>query len=250
MDAYSIHEKHMQGHATATGTSEKPLTWEIRVSPRARTAKLQIKPFGGLEVVIPSRFPRSQIPHLVAKHADWVRRQLDRCKAERSPIELPQEIFLGFDLSRTRILYQDSSQSCLCAANDIVVNATGYHDRIGQLRRWVRNRAWTCFPERLQVLSIRSGLGYRKLSIRSQKSRWGSCSSKGNISLNDQLLFLPREVTDYLMIHELCHTRHMNHSSQYWALVNHHCPDFGEHERVLKQARKFIPEWFLRDLFR
>jgi predicted metal-dependent hydrolase len=87
------------------------------------------------------------------------------------------------------------------------------------------------------------------LSIRSQKTRWGSCSIRGNISLNDQLLFMPAKTVEYLMIHELCHTRHLNHSTAFWSLVEHHCADYRNHEQLLGKSRNHIPDWFLLDLY-
>jgi predicted metal-dependent hydrolase len=96
---------------------------------------------------------------------------------------------------------------------------------------------------------LNTGLTYNRLSIRSQKTRWGSCSSRGNISLNDQLLFLPADAVEYLMIHELCHTRHLNHSKAFWTLVQTHCPDYRTHEKLLRRSQGLVPDWFLLELY-
>jgi hypothetical protein len=226
-----------------------PLTWELRVSRRARYAKLQIKPYGGLEVVIPTRFPRHQVPQLVEKHANWIRRQLEKQAALCESIELPRQISLAFDQSTTRIAYASDNISADSGPH-LHIAATDYHGRVKMLRAWLRKKAWTDFPAMLESVALRTGLGYRKLGIRSQKTRWGSCSIRGSISLNDQLLFLPRATVEYLMIHELCHTRYLNHSRAFWELVEVHCPGFHQHERQLNQARHIIPQWFLRDLYR
>jgi hypothetical protein len=216
---------------------------------------LQIKPYGGLEVIIPPRFPRHQVPQLVAKHAGWVRRQLARQSQLRQSVCLPTHLSLAFDNSSTQVIYTaDPLQVNLemfaeLATEKIVIAAAGHHERIRKLRDWVRRRARQLLPALLGEISTQTGLAFNKLSIRSQKTRWGSCTIHGNISLNDQLLFMPARTVEYLMIHELCHTRHLNHSNAFWALVEHHCPDYRRHEQLLRESRTRIPDWFLLDLY-
>lgn len=230
------------------------LEWQLRVSRRVRHARLQIKPFGGLEVVIPPRFPRHQVAELVARHADWARRQLTRQSQLRLSVRLPAHLTLAFDNSSTPVIYiADPLQINLDmfaepATENIVIDADDHRGRSRGLRNWIRRRAWKSFPALLDEISSSTGLGFNKLSIRSQKTRWGSCSIRGNISLNDQLLFMPAKTVEYLMIHELCHTRHLNHSSAFWALVKHHCADYRRHEQLLSESRNRVPDWFLFDL--
>lgn len=239
-------------------SAEKPdaaLKWRLRVSPRARYARLLIKPYGGLEVVIPPRFPRGDIPLLVARHADWARRQLERQLKLRQSIRLPRQLSLAFDNSTTAVVYAGGPlvyNYDLFADNAderLVVEAADQAGQIRELRGWIRHRARRLFPPLLERLARDCGIEYGRLTIRSQKTRWGSCSARGHISLNDQLLFLPTATVEYLMIHELCHRRHLNHSRDYWRLVESFCPDFRDHERQLNQARDLVPDWFLLDLY-
>jgi predicted metal-dependent hydrolase len=231
------------------------LKWELRVSRRIRYARLQIKPFGGLEVVIPPRFPRHQVPGLVAKHAGWARHQLARQAQLRQSVRLPSHISLAFDNSSTPVIYTaDPLQMNLdmfaeLSTEKIVIDADSQRERISKLRNWIRRRARESFPALLTELSTRTGLGFNRLSIRSQKTRWGSCSIRGNISLNDQLLFMPAKTVQYLMIHELCHTCHLNHSKAFWTLVESHCADYRSHEQQLSESRNLVPDWFLLDLY-
>jgi len=231
------------------------LEWELRISRRVRYARLQIKPFGGLEVVIPPRFPRHQVPELVAKHAAWIRRQLARQSQLRQSASLPTHLSLAFDNSSTPVIYTaDPPQVNLdmfaeLALEKIVIDAAGQRERSRKLRGWIRRRAWESLPALLGEISARTGLEFNKLSIRSQKTRWGSCTIRGNISLNDQLLFMPARTVEYLMIHELCHTRYLNHSKAFWTLVEHHCPDYRHHEQRLRESRTRVPDWFLCDLY-
>lgn len=232
------------------------IEWEVRVSRRVRHARLQIKPYGGLEVVIPPRFPRGAIPQLVARHADWARHQLAEQARRRAAIGLPELIRFAFDDTRVAAVYHPPGEALnydLFAPpcdETWFIEGRGYDARIGILRNRIRERAWAKFPALLEALSRRCGLGYERLSIRSQKTRWGSCSRNGTISLNDQLLFVPRETVEYLMIHELCHTRQLNHSRHFWALVAQHCPDYRRHEKLLGRPQGLIPEWFVADLYR
>ncbi len=78
---------------------------------------------------------------------------------------------------------------------------------------------------------------YNKITIRNQKSRWGSCSSKGNLNFNYRIFLLPDELTNYIIIHELCHLKEMNHSKKFWNLVHEQIPNYKEKRRELKKYR-------------
>jgi predicted metal-dependent hydrolase len=232
----------------------EPLEWSLRVSRRARYARLRIMPFGGLEVVIPYRFPRHRVAGLVAEHADWARAQLAQQSRLRESIQLPSVLTLAFDGSATAICYAGESsplqgEMFTAATATIDVSTNTKPAAISELRSWIRKRARLALPPLLEQVSQRIGLNYNRVSIRSQKTRWGSCSSRGAISLNDQLLFLPTDTVEYLMVHELCHTCHLNHSAAFWALVQTHCPDYRRHEKHLSSSRNLVPDWFLLDLY-
>ena len=236
------------------------LSWQLKVSRRARYARLRIRPYGGLEVVIPPGFPRHRIADLVADHADWARRHLARQQRLRAEVALPHTLELDFDGSSTPVRYRDEPMELNPAAQGelfepvseakIVLSSRNHDIAAGELRQWLRRRAQRLLPPLLEQVAATIGIDYRAVSIRSQKTRWGSCSSKGNISLNDQLLFLPHETVVYLMVHELCHRRHMNHSKAFWNLVESHYPRFREQEALLSRREGLVPDWFLLDLYR
>ncbi len=209
--------------------------YSLRVSRKARYARLQIKPYIGLEVVIPPQFPKRDVPELVRRHSQWIFQQLRKHRSSLETPELPAEIHFAFDDS---VHYP------------VVDHAKAYLNNLKTLRRWTRDQAWELLPPLLQATSKETGLPFKKITIRSQKTRWGSCSSRGTISLNDQLLFVPQRTARYLMIHELCHTRHMNHSAKFWRLVQGYCLDYRYHEWALNQARGSIPEWYQYSLYR
>jgi predicted metal-dependent hydrolase len=111
------------------------------------------------------------------------------------------------------------------------------------LRRWLMGRAQTVLAEHLADCAREFGFSYRALSIRRQKTRWGSCSARGTISLNCCIVFQPPEVLRYLLIHELSHTRHMNHSRAFWATVAGCCPDYRKLDRQLLEGWRRVPSW-------
>ncbi len=101
--------------------------------------------------------------------------------------------------------------------------------------RELADRAASCLPFRTAQLAQRVGVDYGRITVRSQTSRWGSCSSTGSLNFNCLLMLCPTQVVDYVIIHELCHRKHMNHSSAFWQEVHRHCPDYAECKRWLRE---------------
>lgn len=98
-----------------------------------------------------------------------------------------------------------------------------------------REAAREYFPKRVSYFAYVLNVSYGKITIRDQKTRWGSCSSKGNLSFNWRLILAPPNVLDYVVVHELCHRKEMNHSPRFWALVESVMPDYKEHRKWLKE---------------
>ena len=114
------------------------------------------------------------------------------------------------------------------------------------LRGEVKKRARAFFSERLPVLSEETGLPFSRIAVRGQRTRWGSYSATGTVSLNFKLLFLPLELVDHILLHELCHARHRNHSARFHALLASIDPDAEQHSRALRRSEQWIPDWVER----
>lgn len=99
----------------------------------------------------------------------------------------------------------------------------------------MKNGAKACLPGLVAEWAARVGVSYGRVTIRAQKSRWGSCSARGNLNFNCLLMVCPPEVRDYVVIHELCHRKHMNHSPAFWTEVARFCPDFPTRKQWLKE---------------
>jgi hypothetical protein len=111
---------------------------------------------------------------------------------------------------------------------------------------WLKQLAKIHLHEKLNVISQTLNLPYTKLTIRDQKTRWGSCTRNKNISLNYKLIFLPEELTRHILIHELCHTVHLNHSTRFWKLVEKFDPDYEKHRSAVRKVDEFLPPWTMQ----
>jgi len=221
--------------------------YRVRRSSRAKHMRINAHPDSGIEVVVPRRMSLKHVQPFVRQHQDWINRQVARLGLDR-PRELPEDIQLRMINEHWQVCYETGKrqQYRLKQHNNTLTIAGPDRDidncRV-KLHQWLRQQARQHLPERLNHLGQQTGLSYNKVSIRTQRTRWGSCSSIGNINLNDRLILLPTELANYVMIHELCHTRHMNHSTRFWQLVKSHVPDYRIHEKQLRESRQYLPSW-------
>lgn len=109
-----------------------------------------------------------------------------------------------------------------------------------EMRREGIERALKIFPERVEYYARLMGVSYGRITIREQKTRWGSCSSKGNLNFNWKLVMMPMEILDYVVVHELAHRREMNHSKAFWKIVGQAMPDYQERRKRLKEYSGMI----------
>ncbi|MFC1749586.1 M48 family metallopeptidase [Pseudomonadota bacterium] len=224
--------------------------YSVRISNRAKRLQLKIKPPGIVEVVLPRGMSPRHVPGFVAEHTHWIQVNIKQFKQQPQPqknAEPPVIIELPACEERWQVRYKEGTNKNSISQDKSAMMLTvctkkKQHQHAG-LQHWLSQRAKAVLPPWLRSVSEELGLPYNRVTVRAQKTRWGSCSSKKNINLNRALLLLPAENVRYLFVHELCHTVHLNHSARYWALVNSIEPQHRRHERALNDAAKTLPHW-------
>lgn len=224
----------------------------VRPSERARRLAVRVLPGGLVEVVVPPGTRPRTVQQFVARHRRWIEhkvlqyRPLDAAPADRLPEHIRyaasgQEFAVRYTPAGGRLRLRVEG-SRLLVQGDVSRAALVRH----ALQRFTMHQAHGVLEPRLAALSAATGLQYRCLQVRRQRTRWGSCSRSGTISLNACLLFQPPQVVDYLLLHELAHTRHMNHSRRFWSLVARHEPRWRELDATLMLGWREVPAWVLR----
>lgn len=212
--------------------STDDLPYRIRRSDRASRVRVSVDPRGEVEVVLPRRSPVSAAPAAVAELRPWIERRLREASAVSAALAargstLP---YLGTPLE----LRPEPTRTRVHRTGDVLLVPGDAEHAPAAIERWYRRTAAKEIAPRLDAAAQALGTSYTKLSIRGQRTRWGSCSSRGAMSFNWRLLLAPEPVLDYVVWHEACHLRVMDHSQSFWALVRRHCPDYEEHRRWLR----------------
>jgi len=225
--------------------------FSVRQSARAKRLSIKVFPRGKVEVVVPRRTRANDVRSFVEENREWIERARQSFAAQHPPeaFALPQEIRFKALERAISVRYQDEPGSKSIryreAAGVLTLSGKVGDEQlcIKALRRWLAATARREFTPRIQALSVFTEAPFHKLQIRCQRTCWGSRSSSGTISLNLCLLFLAPELMRYLMIHELCHGRHMNHSKRFWKLVSGFEPEFRSLDRRLGESWRDVPAW-------
>jgi len=225
--------------------------WTVRVSRRARRMSVRVYPGGRVEVVVPPGVPPITVQRFVGTHSQWIARRVEDLSAVGAPVTAgpPSEIQV-LAIGRTfKVDYVQTRSTSIRPQllEEGVLKIFGpIHDEAAiatALRQWLSDLAYDELGSQLKVLARELGLSFSRIQVRRQRTRWGSCSATGTISLNVCLMFLDPAVVRYLFVHELCHTRHMNHSPRFWSLVEHHEPDYRRLDRELLKGWQSVPAW-------
>ena len=171
-------------------------------------------------------------------------------KKRETPSFLPKEISFRTIEKRVLIEYQSANHTTKIKEVNgrLIVSGDLHRTKVKRtLNNWISKQAKTYFIPELERLSEWTGLEYETVRFKNTKSRWGSCSEKKTINLNIQLLFLPKHLSHQVLLHEICHLAHLNHSKDFWKLVESFESNFKIYERELRRdGRKYIPGWILR----
>jgi hypothetical protein len=224
--------------------------WTVRVSRRARRLSVRVYPGGRVEVVAPPGASAATVQRFVGVHRQWIdRRVADLSSAQGVAEDLrPTCIELPAIGRNYEVKYRaDAHRSLRIVAteSELVVSGPVHDERAvaSALREWLMRAATPALANALAHAAERGGFRYARLQVRRQRTRWGSCSASGTISLNVCIAFLPPAVLRYLLVHELAHTRHMNHSRRFWALVESHEPEYRRLDRELVNGWRRVPAW-------
>jgi hypothetical protein len=229
------------------------LEWPVRSSARARRLSARVFRDGRVEIVVPLRARPPDVARFVSQHRAWIEQTRQRAlraapqgatALRRLPVpvlELPavderwtvrHEPVVG----RAQLEVEPFTLQLRAAAHD--------QDSMRSLLvDWLRERLRAAVQEQLAVLARMMDTDFTSLRVGCQRSRWGSCSRQGTISLNCCLLFQTPQVLRYLMVHELAHRQHMNHGPRFWRLVERHEPAWRQLDRELSRGWRQVPGW-------
>ena len=224
---------------------------ELRRSARARRLRL-IVGGGGVTVVVPAGLDSlRKIRLLIEPHKAWILKNLERMKLlsstrpRRQTVPVPERIVLRALEETWRVELSDSAPQRTLARDGVVRLPRDFcrGEALAALRRWVLLRAREVLPRLLTELAAEHGFEVGRIAVREMKSRWGSCSSRGNISLNARLLFLSSGLVRHVLLHELCHLREMNHSRAFYECLRDVDPEADRHAAELRAAWRMVPPW-------
>ena len=202
---------------------------------RARKYILRVRPDGTLRVTIPRGGSRRDAEAFVAKHRRWVDEERVRTVARHAPVEWRAGDSIPLRGLPATIGVEQKGRSRIVTIGGVRVRVA---EDVLNLRPAVetalRHIAVRELVPRLQGLALQHGCTIKRVSVRNQRSRWGSCSARGVVAINFRLIQMPSWVCDYVLVHELMHLRQQNHSPRYWRLVEEAFPDFRAAERWLR----------------
>lgn len=214
------------------------------VRAKRKTIGIVIKAGGEVIVKAPAFVTVSEVNKCVESKADWILKKIPEMEAlaERIPQKSYEDgeslWYLGqeYRLVRKRSLSARRGNVAM-AGNRIILygNFTDTGEIKGLLEKWYQLKAEEWITRRVRYYEQRIGVKANRVSFRSPKTRWGSCSSDRNIMINWKLIMAPEKIIDYVVCHELCHILEMNHSAKFWALVEKEIPDWKVRRAWLKE---------------
>ena len=220
----------------------------VRVSSRARRLTARVHIGGRVEIVVPVGVKPRAVHDFVQRFTPWIDRKVAamRCFGGACAA-LPQHIDFTYTGERFEVRWQEEARRRVVESDAQLAVCAPDPDRARlELQSWLREAAYERLAPPLLELARDLNYGVERVAIRCQRTRWGSCSTRGTVSLNCSLVFLRPPVVRYLFVHELAHTRHMYHSAAFWRLVERLEPDYRRLDRELLAGWRRVPQWVLR----
>jgi len=226
----------------------------LRVNPRSRHVRLTVTPHEGLVVIVPDGVRGFDPTPILVARREWIADALAEfaemraaCTADPADL-LPSEVRFAATAEEWCVEYRQTRATRVTVRDgtESIVLSGAVDDARACLRaldRWLHARAAERLLPLLDDHARRAGLTYRKAGIRGQRSRWGSCSASGSITLNRCLLFLGPELVDSVVLHELAHLKQPNHSAAFWRELERLDPAARQHRRQIRNAWSEVPVW-------
>lgn len=215
--------------------------YTIRESDRASRISLKIDNRHGLQVILPSGAKVPNIEELLYLRQQWILKHLKKAPVKRQFVTGETFLYMGQAHVLEVMPTQTGKRTAIgrqAQTLRVRLRAGVTPDQQAQevrhaLESWYRTQARVYLNQRTAELAQQHGFRYEKITIKGQQTRWGSCSTLGNLNFNWRLMLAPTEAIDYVIIHELCHLREHNHSAKFWKLVERYYPAYATWERWL-----------------
>lgn len=200
---------------------------------RRKTLSVSIDALGQVTVHAPLRYPDAKIAEFLAEKEAWILRH--QARFAQAGIQLPGESLDGYRLmllGENYLIQLDDGKRVRLLSDErrILLPRTNAE---ATLRRWLKENAKRIFTQATQLRAEEMGISYQSVSISSAATRWGSCTGDNRIRFTYRLLYAPKEVIDYVIVHELCHTLRHDHSAAFWLLVAAVVPDYQKKRKWL-----------------
>ena len=221
-------------------------------SLRARSVNISIKPFEGVRVSIPKNISFNQAEKIVHGKLGWIKKHMSKISRLEDSFTIFDEGSQFSTRTRKLVIKPDKRQNSSVVVSGKFINVKYPEDKKvtdntiqGDIRKGIiralRKEAKEYLPGRVDKLAKKHGFTFQKVFLKNQKTRWGSCSSKGNINLNIQLMRMPDELVDFVIIHELAHTVEQNHGKKFWSILN---GIFGDAKTIDKKLKNYRTQIF------
>jgi predicted metal-dependent hydrolase len=211
----------------------RPISVTFRRNAKARRLILRLaRDRSSVVVTLPPRIGRTEALDFARKSTKWIAQRLAAEPAGR-PLTISGEILIRGDMRRIEHAGTRRGTVVMTESSVIVAGDPAHVQR--RLLDWLKAEAKRDLVQASEFYAERMGVKFHRLSVRDQKSRWGSCSSDGTLSYSWRLILAPSFVLDYVAAHEVAHLKHMNHGRNFWRLVLTHCPNAGRAKTWLKQ---------------
>jgi predicted metal-dependent hydrolase len=223
--------------------------WRVRESQRALRLTVRVFPGGRVEIVVPVGTRSRTVQQFVTRHRGWIDRKIEELRhlQVEAPDTLPEAVFFQATGQQVSIRYLDTPGIPKASQSGCEVLISGDLARLPLVRhalhRWLLHSAHAQLVPWLEAVALRHQMSFVRTQVRRQRTRWGSCSRSGTISINACLMFQPADVVRYLFVHELAHTVHLNHSRRFWRLVEQLEPGWQSLDRELSRGWRHVPHW-------